>query len=201
VYAALKRYLEIYGDLLVPQPFEVPSDTQDWPRATWGLRLGARVNAIRSQGTFVKSDPERRQLLDDIGFIWTPPEGEGRKRGRKSKSEIEAEDAKRAIEIEGTDNDAPSGGQVELDDDDLDSFVASFDFSGTDSSEPPPEDDHISPTWGFEEGVDFDDVVAAAKEGAAQQASMDEYKPPQSLQESLAAAKQRAIDVGIILEG
>jgi Helicase associated domain len=201
VYAALQRYLEIYGDLLVPQPFEVPSDSQDWPKATWGLRLGARVNAIRSQGTFVKSDPERRQLLDEIGFIWTPPEGEGRKRGRKSKSEIEAEDAKRAIEIDSTEDETQLGGQQQVDDDDLDSFVASFDFSGTDSSAPHQEEDHVSPTWGFEAGADFEEVVAAAKEDAAKQAAMYEYKPPQSLQESLAAAKQRAIEVGIVLEG
>jgi hypothetical protein len=201
VYSALKRYAEIYGDLMVPQPFEVPSDTQDWPKATWGLRLGARVNAIRSQGTFIKADPERRQLLDDIGFIWTPPEGEGRKRGRKSKSEIEAEDARRAIDIESAENNAPPTGTVEFDDDDLDSFVASFDFSGTDSSEPPQEEDSISPTWGFEAGIEYEDFVMGTKEEAPQQPAMDDYKPPKSLEESLAAARLRAIEVGIVQEG
>jgi len=201
VYAALKRYVEIYGDLMVPQPFEVPSDTQDWPKATWGLRLGARVNAIRSQGTFVKSDPERRKMLDDLGFVWTPPEGEGRKRGRKSKSEIEEEDAKRAIEIESLQDDSSPVGRLDFDDDDLDSFVASFDFSGTDSSEEPEEADNIAGrTWGFEEGAEFQEVIAAAKEEAAQNAA-DEYKPPKSLEESLAAARQRALDVGIIEGG
>lgn len=139
--------------------------------------------------------------MDEIGFVWTPPEGEGRKRGRKSKSEIEAEDAKRAIEIEGTENSSSPAGQTEFDDDDLDSFVASFDFSGTDSNEPPLEEDYLSPTWGFEAGADFDEVVAAAKVESAQQAAMNDYEPPQSLQDSLAAAKQRAIEVGIVQEG
>lgn len=199
VCIALKRYKEIYGDLLVPQPFEIPADTQDWPKETWGLRLGARVNGIRSQGTFIKSNPERREILDEIGFVWTPPESERRKRGRKSKAEIEEEDAKRAQAIV-ADEKEPSQEQDEIEEDDLDSFVASFDFSGTDSSEPPQEE-NISPTWGFEPGSEFQEVVAAAREEAAQQAAVDEYQPPKSLKESLAAARERAIEVGIIEGG
>lgn len=197
VYIALQRYKEIYGDLLVPQPFEVPVDTKEWPKATWGLRLGARVNAIRSQGTFVKANPERRQLLEDLGFVWTPPENERRKRGRKSKAEIEEQDAMRAHEIETSD------GEEDFDDedDDLDSFVASFDFSGTDSSETSFDNDRISQTWGFEPGSEFQDVVAAAKEEAAQQAAQDEYKPPKSLEESLKIARDMAVSVGIVKEG
>jgi hypothetical protein len=195
VYIALQRYKEIYGDLLVPQPFEVPSDTQDWPKATWGLRLGARVNAIRSQGTFIKTNAERRALLDEVGFVWTPPESERRKRGRKSKAELEEADAKRAV-----DSSAPSGESENTGDDDLDSFVASFDFSGTDSSEE-PEEDAISPTWGFEGGSEFQEAVAAAQVEAAQQASQDDYQPKQTLAESLRQARERAVEVGIVQEG
>jgi len=198
VYIALKCYKEIYGDLLVPQPFEVPSDSPDWPKATWGLRLGARVNAIRSQGTFVKTNPERRELLDEIGFVWTQPENEKRKRGRRSKAEIEAEDAKRAQEAEKA---AATKTTEDFDDDDLDSFVASFDFSGTDSSEAAPEEDSISPTWGFETGSEFQDLIASAQGEASKHSSQEEYSPPQTLEESLADAKRRAIEVGIIKEG
>ena len=89
VFNALKRYREIYGDLLVPQPFVVPNESPDWPPEVWGLRLGARVNAIRSQGTFIKTNPERKEMLEDIGFVWAPPASERRRRGRKSVAEIE----------------------------------------------------------------------------------------------------------------
>jgi hypothetical protein len=195
VYIALKRYREIYGDLLVPQPFEVPSDTKEWPKETWGLRLGARVNAIRSQGTFVKANPERRELLEELGFAWTPPEGERRKRGRKSKAEMEDEDVQRAKEIES------SSVPDDFDDEDLDSFVASFDFSGTDSNEDFDDDEQISSTWGFEAGGEFQDVVKTAKEEATQQAAQDEYKPPKSLEESLRIAREMAVSVGIVKEG
>ena len=93
VYDALVTYKKLNGDLLVPQPFVVPKES-DWPESTWGLRLGARVNAIRSQGTFVNTNPDRRKQLDDIGFIWSPPpSATGRKRGRRTKEEVEAERA------------------------------------------------------------------------------------------------------------
>ena len=86
VYNALAKYKEIFGDLLVPQPFVVPEGDANWPADLWGLRLGARVNAIRSQGTFVNAAPERKDELDALGFIWDYPANEkGNKRGRKKK--------------------------------------------------------------------------------------------------------------------
>eukprot|EP00586_Coscinodiscus_wailesii_P020234 CAMPEP_0172499810 /NCGR_PEP_ID=MMETSP1066-20121228/131256_1 /TAXON_ID=671091 /ORGANISM="Coscinodiscus wailesii, Strain CCMP2513" /LENGTH=342 /DNA_ID=CAMNT_0013273743 /DNA_START=363 /DNA_END=1389 /DNA_ORIENTATION=- len=71
VLNALKRYKEVHGDLLVPQPFVIPGDDPErWPEEElWGLRLGARVNAIRSQGTFVKTNPGRREELTELGFV------------------------------------------------------------------------------------------------------------------------------------
>ena len=72
VYQALLTYKELKGDLLVPQAFIVPSE-EPWPEFTWGLKLGARVNAIRSQGTLVANSPERRDMLDQIGFEWELP--------------------------------------------------------------------------------------------------------------------------------
>ena len=82
VFDALVRYKEIYGDLLVPQPFVIREESDEWPESTWGLRLGARVNAIHSQGTFVNTKPERCSQFDDIGFVWGPPPSE-RRRGQK----------------------------------------------------------------------------------------------------------------------
>uniref|UniRef100_A0A7S2JR57 Helicase-associated domain-containing protein n=1 Tax=Leptocylindrus danicus TaxID=163516 RepID=A0A7S2JR57_9STRA len=90
VYDALVRYKEIYGDLLVPQPFVVPKEAEDWNEPFWGLRLGARVNAIRSQGTFVNTDPSRREELSELGFVWEQP-ADGKRRGRRKKSmEVDA---------------------------------------------------------------------------------------------------------------
>lgn len=59
VYSALVVYKELYSDLYVPQSFVVPTE-QPWPEETWGLKLGARVNAIRAQGTLVTNSAERR---------------------------------------------------------------------------------------------------------------------------------------------
>lgn len=97
VYDALVQYKELNGDLLVPQPFVVPEkgtgdgdagSSDAWPESMRGLRLGARVNAIRSQGTFVKTNPLRREELDSLGFVWDlPAAAGGKKRGRKKKVE------------------------------------------------------------------------------------------------------------------
>ena len=73
VYAVLLVYKQIYDDLLVPQVFVVPSELP-WPEESWGLKLGARVNAIRSQGALIASDPERRERLNEIGFVWELPQ-------------------------------------------------------------------------------------------------------------------------------
>ncbi|CAJ1930515.1 unnamed protein product [Cylindrotheca closterium] len=192
VFTALKRYQEIYGDMLVPQPFTVPNRSGDWPEETWGLRLGARVNAIRSQGTFVKTNPARRQMLEDLGFVWSPPESERRKRGRKSKAEYERETMEAVASV--------AGSPVSSDDEetaDADAFVSSFDFSSI-AGEPDGEES-ISPTWGLEKGRDVEDMAAAITEEASQPAEV-EYKPELTLGESLAQAKRNAIEIGIIRE-
>jgi hypothetical protein len=59
IYAALTVYKQLHGDLFVPQQFVVPS-TPPWPEVTWGVKLGTRVTAIRSQSTFVSNSPQRR---------------------------------------------------------------------------------------------------------------------------------------------
>jgi len=95
VYDTLVRYKEIYGDLLVPQPFIVPQESSEWKEEMWGLRLGARVNAIRSQGTFVNTEPSRRDELTELGFVWEQS-GDSRRRGRKKKS-VELEESVKGI--------------------------------------------------------------------------------------------------------
>lgn len=72
IYEALVVYKEKFGNLFVPQSFIVAEDAS-WPESTWGLKLGARVNAIRSQGTLVANYPERRVLLEELGFTWELP--------------------------------------------------------------------------------------------------------------------------------
>ena len=58
------------------------------------------------------------------------------------------------------------------------------------------------PIWGFEGGQGgLQDAVNAAQEEAAQSASVDEYRPPMSLGDSLAEARDRAIEVGIVEKG
>lgn len=59
IYAALLTYKQLHGDLMVPQHFVVPAE-EPWPEIAWGIKLGARVTAIRSQSTFVSNSPERR---------------------------------------------------------------------------------------------------------------------------------------------
>ena len=59
IYDGLVIYKELYGDLFVPQTFCIPEE-DPWPEELWGLKLGARVNAIRSQGTLLTNSPDRR---------------------------------------------------------------------------------------------------------------------------------------------
>lgn len=61
VYSALVIYKDLYGDLFVPQAFVVPK-TEEWPEEFWDLKLGARVNAIRAQGTLISNSWERRYI-------------------------------------------------------------------------------------------------------------------------------------------
>ncbi|CAI5714369.1 unnamed protein product [Peronospora farinosa] len=66
--AALIKYKEIEGDLLVPRKFVVPKEDEQWPRPTWGLKLGSHVNYIRQKrDRLIKY---QIQNLDDIGFVW-----------------------------------------------------------------------------------------------------------------------------------
>jgi hypothetical protein len=194
VYLALKRYNEIYGDMLVPQPFVVPSESSDWPEESWGLRLGARVNAIRSQGTFVKNSEERREMLDEIGFVWTPPERDlKRKKGRKTLSEIDAEEREAFLEASSVSSVSSSG--ISEDSDDVESFLSSFDFS--EDAEENLEESAVSRTWGLKSELSPESSKASPIDTGDVDVD-EEYLPPRTLSESLAEARQRALESGVI---
>lgn len=84
VFLGLETYKKINGDLLIPQPFVIPNEPE-WPEQVWGLRLGARVNAIRSQNTFIKNNPERREMLVELGFVWDISGNRKKAKGKKKK--------------------------------------------------------------------------------------------------------------------
>jgi hypothetical protein len=176
VYEALVKYQEIYGDLLVPQPFTVP-DSEDWPEEVRGLRLGARVNAIRSQGTFVKSNPARKEELDELGFIWEPPTNAetGKKRGRKRKDEMD-----------GDDDDIASGALTSL-------FGSSSAASSFDTTRDPffTGDQSNPPQWAFE-GDDDDSVFVEEEKESTK------LTTPKSFNETLEEMAEVAMSVGIM---
>jgi hypothetical protein len=180
VFNALVRYKELNGDLLVPQPFVVPDATSDWPEDTWGLRLGARVNAIRSQGTFVKGNPPRTEKLNDLGFEWELPAAKGKKRGRKKKAELEA--------LAGP---APPGlldgeGGIE------NASTVSSSLSSFNEDMYQMGDREDAPVWGFE------DEEAEQKAAMMQQAAEEEYAPPKNLNTTLTEISEMAKEVGVI---
>jgi hypothetical protein len=186
VYLALRTYKDVYGDLLVPQPFAVPSKAP-WPQETWGLRLGARVNAVRSQGTFVNANPDRRQALDDLGFVWSPPkEGSRRVKSREANSLPDT-----AIPASATTKNSLDS----LLDDSTFDFGQDFMDQGGDGRDGLGGGSATAPTWGLEGGRLLPVEEAAA---AAQAAAEEEYAPPRTLQESLDEATVRAMECGVI---
>lgn len=64
VESALLRYKQTFGDTLVPKLFVIPSDDKSWPEETWGMKLGATVNHIRSGNGY----SDNRKELISIGF-------------------------------------------------------------------------------------------------------------------------------------
>lgn len=72
VFDALVAFKEAHGHVHVPQGFTVPA-AAPWPEVAWEMKLGSRVNAIRSHGTFLKRHPERRTRLLDLGLILNLP--------------------------------------------------------------------------------------------------------------------------------
>lgn len=186
VYDALVKYKELYGDLLVPQPFTVPDDDDTWPENTRGLRLGARVNAIRSQGTFVKADPVRKEELDELGFVWEPPaDSNGKRRGRKRKNELEQEEANESVSRSDSSDESTetltspfgssTGGSAGGFDVTRDAF-----FTG----DKPPQ-------WHFEGEEEEDDLLSQQEEPIV-------YEEEKSFNETLEEMAEKAMSVGIM---
>ena len=67
--SALVRYRELYGNQQVPGRFEVPDNSDDWPRETWKLKLGNFVANVRSRRSYSFLIGE----LQDIGFDFEVP--------------------------------------------------------------------------------------------------------------------------------
>jgi len=177
VYDALVRYKELYGDLLVPQPFTIPEDGDEWPKEVQGLRLGARVNAIRSQGTFVKTNPARKEELDTLGFIWElPTNAEGSRRGRKRKDEMDGE-----------------GGESEEDGSPMGSMFGSDSTSAFDTTRDPffTGDQSSPPQWAFEGEDDEEALMEQEKDD-------NKYAEPKSFNETLDEMADMAMSIGIM---
>ena len=66
ILSALQVHDQLYGDMLVPRYFVVPSE-DPWPLDTWGLQLGNRVRNIRQRRAYNK--PRYHQILIDAGFV------------------------------------------------------------------------------------------------------------------------------------
>ena len=57
--------------LRVPSTFTVPSGTEyGWPQSLWGYPLGVKCTAVRQKQLYLKNNPERARILEDIGFNW-----------------------------------------------------------------------------------------------------------------------------------
>jgi len=77
-YAALKFYRDHVQDwsrdkiLKVPSSFVVPENDLQWPKELRGYPLGVKCQAIRQKEIYVKDNPERKLMLNQLGFQFTP---------------------------------------------------------------------------------------------------------------------------------
>ncbi|KAH9153592.1 hypothetical protein LEN26_003520 [Aphanomyces euteiches] len=69
---ALQIFKNIYGHLEVPRLFEVSIDDPEWPVHLWAMKLGSRIQTIRSG--CVKLSEDQREGLDALGFVWNAME-------------------------------------------------------------------------------------------------------------------------------
>eukprot|EP00596_Hydrurales_sp_CCMP1899_P006115 CAMPEP_0119052184 /NCGR_PEP_ID=MMETSP1177-20130426/73569_1 /TAXON_ID=2985 /ORGANISM="Ochromonas sp, Strain CCMP1899" /LENGTH=217 /DNA_ID=CAMNT_0007031673 /DNA_START=834 /DNA_END=1484 /DNA_ORIENTATION=- len=68
IRAALMKYKDLKGDMLVPHNFVVASDNIIWPKETWGMKLGRDVINIRAGNSW----KDKREDLESIGFDFNP---------------------------------------------------------------------------------------------------------------------------------
>ena len=65
VYATLYHYKLLFGNLLVPTSYVVPTGEYGWPEASWGVKLGSVVNNIR-RGCHAR----KREHFTALGFCY-----------------------------------------------------------------------------------------------------------------------------------
>jgi hypothetical protein len=68
IRAALLKYKDLKGDMLVPQRFVVPADDVKWPKEIWSMKLGTIAMIIRRGDSCSK----KRADLESIGFDFNP---------------------------------------------------------------------------------------------------------------------------------
>ena len=61
---ALKKYKELYGDLLVSRFFIVPEDTTEWPEHLQGMKLGCLLREVKRG----RSHQSRKEELKALGY-------------------------------------------------------------------------------------------------------------------------------------
>jgi len=53
----------------VPSNFVIPQDS-NWPKDLWGFPLGMKCCAIRTKQLYVKNHPQRKETLQNMGFLF-----------------------------------------------------------------------------------------------------------------------------------
>jgi len=69
ILECLRSYQAEHGHLRIPKTFKAP-ESPPWPEEAYGLKLGARVYNLRFWQEFVVGYPERRNQLEELGFLW-----------------------------------------------------------------------------------------------------------------------------------
>ena len=79
-YKALQHFARIEGHdsslagrntaLRVPSTFIIPTNSKEWPKELWGYQLGAKCTAVRQKQLYLKGNPHRQKLLENLGFQW-----------------------------------------------------------------------------------------------------------------------------------
>ncbi|KAG7387644.1 hypothetical protein PHYPSEUDO_013894 [Phytophthora pseudosyringae] len=71
ILPALEAFRRVFGHCNVNFNYVVP-DSDEWPKATRGLRLGATVANMRCRSNYDDMTARDKDKLEAIGFIWSP---------------------------------------------------------------------------------------------------------------------------------
>ena len=73
-YGALRHYLSLQNGqyavaiLEIPRNYCIPNNDNRWPSQFWGYPLGRRVNEVIHFQSYIKNNPEREELLKELGL-------------------------------------------------------------------------------------------------------------------------------------